>query len=73
MITTLKKHEIRSKETNNLISEYTLKINGFTYELHTLTDIILVGIEAERHYSELLDFNKKLIEQMPDLKLVIVK
>lgn len=73
MITTLKKHEIRSKETNNLISEYTLKINGYTYELHTLTDIILVGIEAERHYSELLDFNKKLIEQMPDLKLVIVK
>lgn len=73
MIITLKKHEIRSKETNNLISEYTLKINGYRYELHTLTDIILVGIEAERHYNELLDFNKKLIEQMPDLKLVIVK
>lgn len=73
MISTLKKFEVRSKETNNLIAAFTLKLNGYTYELHSINEIILCGIEAERHYKECLEFNKLIVEQMDDLKLVEVK
>lgn len=75
MITTLKKFEVRSKETNNLISAYSLKLNNYTYELHSLAthEIIMCGIEAERHYSECLELNRMIVGQMPDLKLIEVK
>ena len=73
MITTLKKFEIRSKETNNLISAYSLKLNGYTYELHSNHEIILRGIEAEREYSECLELNKLIAGQTDDLKLVEIK
>lgn len=73
MITTLKKFEVWSKETNNLISAYSLKLNGYRYELHSLTEVIMSGIEAERHYSKCLELNKLIVEQMDDLKLVEVK
>lgn len=73
MITTLKKFEVRSKETNNLISTYSLKLNDYTYELHSMTEVIMCGIEAERKYSECLEFNKLIVGQMDDLKLVEVK
>ncbi len=73
MITTLKKFEVRSKETNNLISAYSLKLNGYTYELHSNHEIIMDGIEAERKYSECLELNKLIVERMDDLKLVEVK
>lgn len=73
MITTLKKFEVRSKETNILISAYSLKLNGYTYELHSMTEVIMRGIEAERHYSECLELNKLIVGQMDDLKLVEFK
>ena len=48
-------------------------MNDYTYELHSLTEVIMCGIEAERKYSECLEFNKLIVGQMDDLKLVEVK
>ena len=61
MLTTLKKWEIRDNN-NNLISSGALKLNGTTYELHTLKEIINVGIEAERNYQSFRDTNKMLAD-----------
>jgi hypothetical protein len=73
MITTLRKFEIRSAETNNLIASYELKLNGYTYELHTMHEIIFRGIEAERRFNECLELNKMVVSKMDDLKLVEFK
>lgn len=63
MITTLKRWEIRD-EHNNLISSGALKLNGYEYELHTLKEIIAVGLEAERGYDGFRDTNKALAAVM---------
>lgn len=73
MITTLKKFEVRSKETNNLISAYSLKLNGYTYELHSTTEVLIRGIEAERKYRECLKLNREIVKQMPDLNLKLIE
>ncbi len=73
MITTLKKFEVRRKDTDELISAYSLKLNGYRYELHSTTEVFMSGIEAERHYSECLELNKLIVESKDDLKLVEVK
>ena len=65
MITTLKKWEIRDK-SNKVVSAGSLKLNGYTYELHTLSEVILVGIEAERHYEDFKEMNKMLAEYSGD-------
>lgn len=64
MITTLKKWEIRNKETGELLTEGSLKLNGYTYELHTQKEIIMRGIDAERHYKDFVESNKELCNKL---------
>jgi hypothetical protein len=71
MITTIKKWEIRD-DNNNLIAEGALKLNGYTYELHTKKEIIARGIVAERRYDEFKETNK-MIATMKNLRFEEVR
>ena len=70
MITTLKYFDVFDTNKNEVVASYALKLNGYDYELHTKTEIIMSGIEAERHYPELLSNQRMLCGMIPNLEIV---
>lgn len=64
MITTLKRFYVRNEQTGNEIATYCLKLNGYTYELHSKREVICSGVEAERKYNECLELNRLIADKM---------
>lgn len=71
MKTTLKSFEVRNAN-GEVVSKFSLVLNGYTYELHTAREIILTGIEAERHFLEVLE-DQRTLAAMMGLSIVITK